>query len=389
MVEMSLDGQHFTAILEQNRTWLLRWFTSRCGSPDIAEDLVQETSLEAWRNRHKFTVPGGERGWLATIGNHVFRRWQRTMGRSRVTTMPADCANAGIERPRGAASTDNDAMDDVVERQELASFIELASYELAASARDLLRDRYYRELTIAEMAERAGLSAPHMAVRIQRARNQLRAVVLSSYAPDAESFGYGASYGNPQRTTRLWCPRCGHHRLLTLLDAHTGRFTLFCPACNRGEGDLLYNWQVEAMHDHHPLTGVRSAPQALARTLASAMWKIPASHEQRACPDCAEPVQCRFRTPAFGDDAIANTQIELWCSTCGFLGQSATFAGMAIFHPAGMQLWREHGRIRTTQILETTVGNTPAVAVTLASISSPATRTFAFTADGSRLLLID
>lgn len=102
MVEMSLDGQHFTAILEQNRTWLLRWFTSRCGSPDIAEDLVQETSLEAWRNRHKFTVPGGERGWLATIGNHVFRRWQRTMGRSRVTKcqrIARTLVSNGLEAP--------------------------------------------------------------------------------------------------------------------------------------------------------------------------------------------------------------------------------------------------------------------------------------------------
>ncbi len=391
-MEMPLDGERFEAFLEQHRDWLRRWFMSRCGDLATSEDLVQETALEAWRNRHKFTVSGNQRGWLAAIGNHVFRRWQRSIGRSRISTSPhGSGSEVHIERTQGAFSAHSDESTLLVERQELASFIDRAGGELPASTWHLLRDRYYAELSIAEMAEQAGITAPHMAVRLQRARKQLRTIMLSSYPADAALYGYGAAQADPHllRTTRLWCPRCGQQRLLMRLDASQGRFSLECPSCNDGEQDFLYNWQIADGHARHPLTGIRNAPQALTRTLESATWKIPRAQTHRTCPECDGTVQCRTRSIHPDQESIATTQIDLWCAQCGFLGQSATFAGMAIFHPEGMCLWQEHGRIRTEQVAETTVSNAPAVTVTLASVSSSASRTFAFSADASRLLLVD
>ncbi len=126
-MEMPLDGERFEAFLEQHRDWLRRWFMSRCGDLATSEDLVQETALEAWRNRHKFTVSGNQRGWLAAIGNHVFRRWQRSIGRSRISTSPhGSGSEVHIERTQGAFSAHSDESTWLVERQELASFIDCA-----------------------------------------------------------------------------------------------------------------------------------------------------------------------------------------------------------------------------------------------------------------------
>ena len=391
MVDPLVNKADFTVSRDDHRTRLWRWFASRCGDPVTADDLVQETLLEAWRHRDRFTRSGGEYAWLTAIGNHVFRRWQRTMARSRTSVLGDDeslAAAAESARHLLRGENDDDSLQWHAEREELSSFIDRASDQLPLAARKLLYDRYYRDRSVAEMADASGMSAAHMAVRLQRARDRLRSVMQASFMADLESYGYAAGGSNTQRPTRLWCPNCGERRLHMHLDVLSGHFSLRCSGCNPGHGDFLYNWQLDTTHGNHPLGGIRSAPQALNRTLESATWKVPASNPQ-TCPGCGAPVACRFRPSQANHESIATAQIELWCPQCGFLGQSATFAGLAIFHPAGMQLWREHGRIRTERVAEMVVANTPAVAVTLSGISTRVSRTFAFSKDASRLLLID
>ncbi len=71
--EASLSQQRdsqFTLMLSAERTRLIKLCAHLTGNPDGAEDLAQETLLEAWRNRHKLQQTDKQEGcsrWLAAI----------------------------------------------------------------------------------------------------------------------------------------------------------------------------------------------------------------------------------------------------------------------------------------------------------------------------------
>src|SRR6266567_361843 len=68
--------------LFSERTRLVRLCTRLTGNPDVAEDLAQETLLEAWRNLYKFDQKGEAQDeswskWLSAIARNVCKRWAR------------------------------------------------------------------------------------------------------------------------------------------------------------------------------------------------------------------------------------------------------------------------------------------------------------------------
>src|SRR3954453_20736491 len=66
---------------DRRRARLMRLCARLAGDRDAAEDLAQETLLEAWRNVHKLHDPAGADAWLAAIARNVCRRWARRCGR--------------------------------------------------------------------------------------------------------------------------------------------------------------------------------------------------------------------------------------------------------------------------------------------------------------------
>src|SRR5689334_1417908 len=75
----------FETLLANERNRLIRFCAYMTGNPEAAEDLAQETLLEAWRNRQKFSVldHGNEAcgaKWLSAIARNVCLRWGRARG---------------------------------------------------------------------------------------------------------------------------------------------------------------------------------------------------------------------------------------------------------------------------------------------------------------------
>src|SRR5262249_32603723 len=100
---------------EQERRRVTRLCAVRSGDPAAAEDLAQETLLEAWRIRHRLVDPSGGRPWLDAIARNVCRRWHVRRGRIRGHELSSERPE---EQP-GAAWAGRDELADVLEKEEL------------------------------------------------------------------------------------------------------------------------------------------------------------------------------------------------------------------------------------------------------------------------------
>src|SRR3954451_19025553 len=123
---------------------LVRLCAFLSGDVGAAEDLAQETLLEAWRNRHKLHDPEGADRWLTAIARNVCRRWARERGRelAAATLPPAEI----IE------------LEERVERTERRRLIGRALELVPEETRDVLVQRYVLEASHAETGLRLGLS---------------------------------------------------------------------------------------------------------------------------------------------------------------------------------------------------------------------------------------
>ena len=76
MVTIALENAFIS-----ERTRLLRWMTKLTGDLNTADDLVQETFIVAWQNRHKLHDSTGVASWLNAIAHNIYKRWLRSQGR--------------------------------------------------------------------------------------------------------------------------------------------------------------------------------------------------------------------------------------------------------------------------------------------------------------------
>ncbi len=153
------------------RPQLLRFAFWLCRDRALAEDVVQEALLRAWRARESLQDPAASRGWLLTI---VRREHARIYERKRLET-------TDLQRVIDEEST------------ELA---DAAGEELSELRAAILRlpDDYRIPLTMqvmggfsaAEIAAELQLSQAAVLTRLFRARNRLRVLYGLAPAPDED-----------------------------------------------------------------------------------------------------------------------------------------------------------------------------------------------------------
>ena len=79
---MATIGYTQERALESFRPRLVRLCARLSSSGEWAEELAQETMIEAWRNWHKLECAEVSFAWLARIAQFVVRRWQRKQARN-------------------------------------------------------------------------------------------------------------------------------------------------------------------------------------------------------------------------------------------------------------------------------------------------------------------
>src|SRR5215510_15918354 len=154
-------GAAFTRLLEMLRPDLLRFAFWLARDRAVAEDVVQETLIRAWKSREELKDPAATRPWLLTI---VRREHARLYERKRLPLVDVDEVEA-LGDP--ALATDGDA-----------GLLDLrrAILQLPDEYREPLVMQVLGGLSTTEIAKELGLTQAAVLTRLFRARNRLRTI---------------------------------------------------------------------------------------------------------------------------------------------------------------------------------------------------------------------
>jgi len=161
----------FQALCQSLRPDLLRFAFWLCRDRALAEDVVQESMLRAWKAQDSLLDERAAKSWLLTI---IRREYARTFERKRLTTVDVDELVAK-EEPMLAAA----------EEQDLGE-MRAALFKLPVEYREPLVLQVLMGYSTAEIARELDLSAPAVLTRLFRARNRLRAALGEDLGADAQ-----------------------------------------------------------------------------------------------------------------------------------------------------------------------------------------------------------
>jgi len=162
--------RRFEQLCEPLRADLFRFAFWLARDRSIAEDVVQETLLRAWRSLDSLTDDGAARPWLLTIAR---REHARLFERKRLDTVNVDALTIA-EDPALARTDDHESAD-----------IHAAILALPDDYREPLVLQVLMGYSTDEIASQLGLTNGAVLTRLCRARQKLRSSVLGRAGDDA------------------------------------------------------------------------------------------------------------------------------------------------------------------------------------------------------------
>jgi RNA polymerase sigma-70 factor (ECF subfamily) len=156
-------GKHgesaFARLCEELRPDLYRFAFWLARDRQVADDVVQEALLRAWRSRESLTETGSLKPWLLTI---VRREHARLYERKRFETVSVD-ELVGSESPELAVAEEQEVMD-----------VRRAIFALEDDYREPLVLQVLMGYSTDEIAGQLGLTQGAVLTRLFRARQKLR-----------------------------------------------------------------------------------------------------------------------------------------------------------------------------------------------------------------------
>jgi RNA polymerase sigma-70 factor, ECF subfamily len=167
----NLQRARFQALCRTLRPDLLRFAFWLARDLALAEDVVQETMLRAWKARDSLKDEAAAKPWFLTI---IRREYARSFERKRLATVDVDELIAK-EEPMLAASQDQDVTE-----------LRAALFKLPEEYREPLVLQVLMGYSTAEIAAELRLSNAAVLTRLFRGRKQLRALCGEDTALDPE-----------------------------------------------------------------------------------------------------------------------------------------------------------------------------------------------------------
>ena len=359
--------------------------TRALGIPaDVADDLVQDTLLAAWRQLDQLRGYQNFDAWLDAICRNNCRMYLRshgtpTVGRGAIV-LSLDAALHDGEATE-VDPPDAQALDPIEEldRQDLSRLLDHALGHLSTPAREALELRYLQELPGDEAATRIGVSVGALEARLHRARRQLRGVLSGPMRTEAEAFGLvppAEPDASVWQESRIWCNLCGRRRLLGKFfkDADGSVYmSMRCPDCSARYGFDIYGNKGLA-----PLKAMRSFRPAITRVMRTLsediITQLPMASGR--CHICDQIVPVHTLWSENGGKRDGGGPIRCWiaydCPRCGVHGVHSAVEPVVWFHPMAQRFMREHPRWITAPESIVEYGGRPTVRFHLADAVSTA-----------------
>jgi RNA polymerase sigma-70 factor, ECF subfamily len=153
------ETARFERLCAPYRNDLLRFLIWLCRDRALAEDVMQETLLRAWRSFGSLSDSGAVRPWLLTIAR---RELARVFERKRLPTVDLDSAVAAQDA--ALATHESHDIDDM----------RRAIFRLEPTYREPLVMQVLLGLPTEEIAEQLAISVPAVLTRLYRAREMLK-----------------------------------------------------------------------------------------------------------------------------------------------------------------------------------------------------------------------
>jgi RNA polymerase sigma factor (sigma-70 family) len=356
--------------LAEQRPRLLR-LTAYLSGSYTAEDLTQETLLEAWRNQHKLPTDADSDDlarWLNAVARNVCLRWRRAHGRDAAHSLHALDEDAGTSSLDPIAEVaDTFDVEHELEREELASLLDRALSHLPRLSRTILTQRFVDDLPQSEIAAGLGITTDAVAQRIARGKQLLRRLLTTDLRAEAATFGIAlaSSAGDDEwQPTRIWCPFCGQHYLRYIIERVGGGVAYAC------SGGCVYpSGQLCGLRATDAFTTLVSPKSILTRILLNLNdhYRSALTHHPVPCPQCGGAATARTEFPdALPSAVIALRGLYMLCPTCGPV-DGASLWHLAIDRPETQAFWRAHPRMHALPICEVEAEGCPAYVTGFAS----------------------
>ena len=162
------DRDAFATLIQRYSDPLYRHALGMTGSPDVAEDILQQSFIKAYN--HLSEVRGRFDAWLFRIVANGCKDWLKNIRRTHVSYDEDD-------QPSAFNTPDED-----LDRSELRHDLDRALQSLAPSLREAFVMKHVEGRSYEEMAELLGTTVGALKMRVHRAREALQALLEEKYA---------------------------------------------------------------------------------------------------------------------------------------------------------------------------------------------------------------
>jgi len=164
-----VDPERFAELYDRYVEQIYRYVYRRVSDQNIAEDLVSQTFYDALSHLKSYEYKGYPfSAWLYKIAHNNVLKWYRTNSR----TQKVDLEDM-VE-----LKDDQDVMEEEAMRQEKESVMDLLQ-KLEYEERELVRLKYFEEVSNIEIGQIMGISANHVGVKLYRALKKLKQLMNS------------------------------------------------------------------------------------------------------------------------------------------------------------------------------------------------------------------
>jgi RNA polymerase sigma-70 factor (ECF subfamily) len=335
--QQQIDLTHLEILFEAERARLVCLCAAITGQRAAADDLAQETLIEAWRYRDRLTEPSGYAQWLSVIARNVCLRWRRRQRRERTTGLLLVEDGHAIGATVPAALADPFDLEIELERDELATLLDRALALLPVETRDVLVQKYVEASPHSEIAARLGMSAGTVAMRLQRGKLALRHLLATTFRDEVAAYGLTTA-DRAWEQTRIWCPRCGQARLLGMFDPPAGELRLCCPSCLPEANCFITKATLPDV-----LHGIKSYKIAYTRATACTADYLRLGFSQRyvPCMECGAAAPLRHGWPVDTPPSVQPLQgIHVPCPDCGRIAYFSLRQGSQVLYSVCVKILR-------------------------------------------------